>query len=90
LGIKGGYRGNNMGFGNLCNLKPVISTADNNSIINKIPKPTRTIRISEQLFRRFVGFSQRYYNVEPYETILEDLIKSYEEHNEPDFQWNKS
>ena len=79
MGIKRGHRNNNYGFGNLCNLKPVIPVTEGT---NKIPKPTRTIKISEQLYRRFVGHSQRFYNVESYETILENLIKCYEEHNQ--------
>ena len=43
-------------------------------------------KIREQLYRRFVGHSMRYYNVETYETILENLIKCYEEHNQ-DTRW---
>jgi len=72
------HKGNGA-FGRYITLKPVITVAENNGTKkSKIPK-TRVIRISEPLYRRFVGFSQRYYNVETYETILENLINSYEE-----------
>ena len=84
MGI-GRTRGNNTGFGNLTTLRvisPTNSTTDNK---NKIPKPTRTIKISEQLYRRFVGHSQKFYNVESYETILSDLLESYSKYHEPDY-----
>ena len=44
------------------------------------------MKISEPLYRRFVGFSKRYYDVETYETILENLINCYEENNQ-DKRW---
>jgi hypothetical protein len=86
MGIRGRGSADNVGLGRYTTLRPVITAEEKDP--NKIPK-TRIIRISEPLYRRFVGLSQRYYNVEPYETILENLIKFYEEHNEPDFHWNK-
>ncbi len=78
MGVKSGHNGHNMGFGNLTNLKPVINTTTEEDT-NKIPK-TRIIRISEQLYGRFAGHSKRYYNVADYETILSDLLDSYEKH----------
>lgn len=89
MGIKGGRKGNNYGFGNLCNLKPVISssTTDNKST-KKIPQTkTKTIRISEDLYQKFVDHSSRYYNVESYETILQELIRYYEENNQDTKKW---
>jgi hypothetical protein len=62
------------------------TTISSNEKESKVPKPTRTMKISEPLYRRFVGFSRRYYNVESYETILENLIKCYEEHHQ-DTRW---
>ena len=66
----GRTKGNNTGFGNLTTLKVISSFTNSKTNNNKIPK-TRIIRISELLYRRFVGHSRRYYNVETYETILE-------------------
>lgn len=82
MGIKGGKNGHNMGFGNLCNLKPVINTEYSNP--NRAPK-TRIIRISEQMYSRFVAHSQKFYNVESYETILSDLLDCYQKQNTPDY-----
>jgi hypothetical protein len=81
LGIKGGYRNNNYGFVNLVSLRPVtsspppstISTTNNAKKIPKTKTKTRTMRISEDLYQKFVNFSERYYNIETYSTILEDL-----------------
>lgn len=75
-----GNNASNVGFGRLTNLRPI--TIDNTSDTNKIPK-TRVIRISEPLYRRFVGHSKRFYNVESYEVILSDLLDCYSKHNEP-------
>ena len=95
MGIKSGYRSNNYGFGNLVSLRPITSSSSPPSTISttnnakKIPKTktkTRTMRISEDLYQKFVEFSQRYYDVEPYSEILENLLKCYEEHNQ-DKSW---
>lgn len=83
LGVRGGS--NNTGFGNLVSLRKVTNSTSTN---NKVPKPTRTIKISEQLFGRFVVHSRRYYNAESYETILENLLKCYEEHNQVKHWYN--
>lgn len=99
MGIKGGHRGNNNGFGNLCNLKRVIPTSATTAIAravteseleedtdtDKIPN-TRILRISEPLYQKFVDFSHRFYNVESYDFILENLLKDFEEHNQ-DKRW---
>ena len=70
-------------FGRYTNLKEIsVVDSTNEKDSNKVPKPIRTIKISEQLYRRFIGHSIRYYNVERYETILENLLKCYEDHNQ--------
>lgn len=67
-------------------LRPVIiDTASNKPEF--LPK-TRTILISDPLYRFSVAHSKRYYNTEIYETILEDLLKCYAEHNTPDYRYN--
>ncbi len=53
----------------MTNLCPVIINTDSNK--PEFLSKTRIIRISEPLYRRFVPDSKRYYNVEPYEVILE-------------------
>ncbi len=71
------------GLGNLTTMKPIItpiSTSNNKK--NEIPK-TKTILISEQLYRRFVAHSKRYYNVADYEEILGNLLTEYDKHNSP-------
>jgi hypothetical protein len=52
---------------------------------NKMEPKSRTICISELLYRRFVAFSKRHYNVESYEVILNDLLNSYEKNNKSDY-----
>jgi hypothetical protein len=92
MGIKGGHKGNNSGFGNLTTLRVISSSNTTNSTTdnkNKIPK-TSIIRISEPLYRRFVGHSRRYYNVETYETILENLIKCYEERHQDTYWYHNT
>jgi hypothetical protein len=83
-------------FGRYTTLKE-ITVAENNGRKNtKVPK-TRVIHISEDLYFHFVNFSQRYYNVETYSEILENLLRFYEEnhqdtrwyHNNTDRQLNK-
>ena len=46
---------------------------------NNLEPKTRTMKISEHLYRRFVAHSKKYYNVESYETILSNLLSSYDE-----------
>jgi hypothetical protein len=67
-----------LGLGNLVSLKPVNTSPTNTNTKNKVPKPTRTIKISEPLFRRLVSHSKKFYNVESFDTIIENLINSYE------------
>ena len=81
-----GRNTNNVGWGNLTHLKPINNTNTAETTTSKNPKLTRTIKISEHLYRRFVGHSRRYYNVESYEIILDNLLKCYEEHNH-DTRW---
>ena len=71
-------------FGRYTNLKEisVVDNSTNEKDSNKVPKPTRTIKISEQLYRRFIGHSIRYYNVETYETILENLLNNFDKNNQ--------
>ena len=93
MGIKGGHRGNNMGFGNLCNLKPVYTTAtvvaiteeSEEDATNKIPN-TKILRISNEIYEKFVSHSQKFYDVVSYNEIIENLLKCYEEHNQ-DTRW---
>jgi hypothetical protein len=84
--------GKNTGFGNLVSLRPVIDT-NNTTVItstnkNRIIPATRTIQISESLYKRFVEHTRRFYNTETYETILNNLINCYEEHNKETFWYN--
>jgi hypothetical protein len=83
-----GRNTNNTGWGNLTHLKPINDTNTAETTTSKNPKATRTLKISEQLFRRFVGHSRRYYNVESYETILENLLECYEKHNQDKYWYN--
>ena len=69
-----------IGFGNLTTLKE-ISTTDNTNNKKSKQRKTRVIRISEDLYLHFIDFSKRYYNVESYNTILENLLKDFEYHN---------
>jgi hypothetical protein len=75
---------NNSGFGKYTSLKPVNATIAR----RKVPKKTRTIKISEELYTRFREHSRRYYNVETYETILEDLLECFQEHNKDKYWFN--
>ena len=67
------------------------TTTNNNHNSSKKPTTntrTRTIRISEELYKKFFEHSRRYYNMEPYETILENLLKCYDEHNQDKYWFN--
>ena len=75
---------NNSGFGKYTTLKPV-----NGTIVKRnTPKKTRTIKISEDLYQRFREHSRRYYNIETYETILENLLECFQEHNKDKYWYN--
>ena len=77
-------------FGRYTTLKEITTTIDNtNNKKSKQPK-TRVIRISKDLYLHFVNFSNRYFNVEPYDAILENLLKCYEEHNQDKTWRNRS
>jgi len=59
-----------------------------NTSLNIItPIETRTIIISEKLYDKFKEHSQKYYDFEPYETILENLIDFYEKNNERELKY---
>jgi hypothetical protein len=79
LGIRGRGSAADIGLGRYTTLRPIVTTAAEKKDTNKIPK-TRVIRISEPLYQKFVNFSKRYYDVEPYDLILDNLLKCYEEH----------
>ena len=67
------------------------TTTNNNHNSSKKPSTntrTRTIRISEELYKKFFEHSRRYYNTEPYETILENLLNCYDEHNQDKYWFN--
>jgi hypothetical protein len=77
--------GNNCGLGNLVSLREIstttnITTTNNNNkkttTSTRIPK-TKVIRISEDLYQRLREHSQKYYNIETYETIIKDLLDCY-------------
>ena len=53
-------------------------------------KTSRTIRISEELYKKICEHSRRYYNTEPYETIIENLLESYEKHNQDKHWWDNN
>lgn len=75
-------------LGRLVTLRPITGPVNNNNnksrSKSKVPKTdnTRIIRISESLYKKFVDHSIKYYNTETYETILENLLKCYDEHNQ--------
>jgi hypothetical protein len=95
MGIKGGHRGNNRGFGNLCNLKPVVPASSvpvvaaiesaEEEDIDKIPN-TKILRISNEIYEKFLSHSQKFYDVVSYNEIIDNLLKCYEEHNQ-DKRW---
>ena len=62
-----------MGVGNLTTLKVISSSTNSTTDNNEIPK-TKIIRISNDLYQKFVDHSHRFYNVESYEVILSDLL----------------
>ena len=88
-----GRKNKNNDFGNLVNLTPVVTTAEAReedttagaagaeAEENNIPNTT-IMRISQQTYRLFVGHSRRYYDVEDYDTILRNLLKDFESHNQ--------
>ena len=101
MGILGAKNkdGKNCAWGNLVKLRPIndnviinkksdtaTTTVTTTSINKNKNQTTRIMKISEPLYKRFVEFSRRYYDVESYETILENLINYYEEHNK-DKHW---
>ena len=80
-------------FGNLVGLRPSPDNLNFTSITttrlrkcNNNNKSTKTMKISGQLYQRFLDHSSKYYNVESYETILEDLLDSFDKHNQ-DKRW---
>ena len=85
-------------FGNLVGFRPCKTNLNftTNATTRLIPinnnnnKKTKTIKISEQLYERFVQHSRKYYNVETYETILENLLDCFDKHNEDKRWWNNN
>jgi hypothetical protein len=52
---------------------------------------TRTILISNSLYKKFQNHSKKYYKEpECYETILENLLKCYDEHNKDRYWWDNN
>ena len=73
-------------FGSMTSLREVVINPDNSI---EFPK-TRSLLISEILWRRFISFSKKYYtNPETYEKILLDLIDNFEKNN-PNRNWYNS
>ena len=80
-------------FGNLVGLKPIsITTKDNKTkeittltkqhILNHNRKAkTKSMKISEPLYQRLFDHSRKYYDGEPYETIIENLLDCFDKHN---------
>ena len=80
-----GY-GDNIGLGRLTTMKEISNNDndndnDNDNKESKIHKPTRIIRIHESTYRRLIFHSQKFYNVENYSQILENLLNDFESHN---------
>ena len=82
-------------FGNLVGLRPSPNNLNFTSITttrlrkctrNSDKNTTKTMKISGSLYQRLFDHSRKYYNVESYETILEDLLDSFDKHN-PDKRW---
>ena len=80
-------------FGNLVGLRPGPNNLNFTSItttrLRKCTnnnKSTKTMKISGSLYQRFLEHSSKYYNTETYETILEDLLDSFDKHNQ-DKHW---
>jgi hypothetical protein len=79
-----GEKINNHSFGRYVNLREVTIDTSN----NKLEVPTRTICISEHLYRMFIAHSKKYYpNPESYEVILENLLSNYDEHHNKNEHW---
>ena len=94
--------GKNTGFGNLVSLRPIdnniineksdtttTTTAVTTSINKNKNSTTRIICIPESLYKRFVEHSRRFYNVESYDTILNNLLNCYEENHKEMFWYNR-
>ena len=73
-------------FGRYTTLKEITSIDNTNNNKKSKQSKTRVIRINEDLYLHFVNFSQRYFDVESYSEILENLLRFYEE-NHPDTRW---
>jgi hypothetical protein len=84
----------NVGFGRLTTLKPINvdnTNSSNNNKKSKVQKPTRIIKISNHTYRMLVGHSQRFYDVESYDVILENLLRCYNEcHQDKSWYHNTS
>ena len=61
-------------------------TTNNITAIGGEKKTSRTILISEKLYERLAEHSRHYYNHETYETIIKDLLDSFDKHNQ-DKRW---
>ena len=70
---------NHMKLGKMTNLK-IITT---NTTTTKKPKilKTRTIRITEETWKKLYEHSRKYYNVESVDTIILNLLDCYDKHN---------
>ena len=59
---------------------------DNDTTTTTTKKKTRVIRISNDLHKKLFEHASRYYNHEPYEVIISDLLDCYQKHNK-DLRW---
>ena len=65
-------------FGPMTSLREVVINPDNSI---EFPK-TRSLLISDILWKKFISFSKKYYqNPETYEKILLDIMNNYEQNN---------
>jgi hypothetical protein len=58
---------------------------------NTNPKSkNETMKISEEIFQRFKDHSRNYYNIETYDTIIQDLLNNFEKHNPNKYWFNNN
>ena len=48
------------------------------------------MKISEEIFQRFKDHSRKYYNIETYDTIIQDLLNNFEKHNPNKYWFNNN
>lgn len=66
------------------------TTNNTTTAIGGEKKTSRTILISEKLYDRISEHAHHYYNHETYETIINDLLDSFDKHNPDKHWWNNN